>query len=110
MSERSYLDWNATAPMREGAEAAFVDALSVAGNPSSVHAEGRAARLIVETAREKVAALVGAHPANVLFVSSGTEAARAFWKAVRRVALSLPAAPRARSSQRGDACRRRHTE
>jgi len=74
MSERSYLDWNATAPMREGAEAAFVDALSVAGNPSSVHAEGRAARLIVETAREKVAALVGAHPANVLFVSSGTEA------------------------------------
>jgi len=74
MSQRSYLDWNATAPMREEAKAAFVEALAVSGNPSSVHAEGRAARRLVEAAREHVAALVGAQPADVFFTSSGTEA------------------------------------
>jgi cysteine desulfurase len=74
MSARSYLDWNATAPMREEAKAALTAALSLAGNPSSVHAEGRAARVLVETAREQVAALVGALSGNVLFTSSGTEA------------------------------------
>jgi cysteine desulfurase len=74
MSARSYLDWNATAPMREEAKAALTAALSLAGNPSSVHAEGRAARAFVETAREQVAALVGALPGDVLFTSSGTEA------------------------------------
>jgi cysteine desulfurase len=74
MSARSYLDWNATAPMREEAKAALAAALSLAGNPSSVHAEGRAARVLVETAREQVAALVGALPGNVFFTSSGTEA------------------------------------
>ena len=46
----------------------------VTGNPSSVHAEGRAARRLVETAREQVAALVGAEPRNVVFTSGGTEA------------------------------------
>ena len=74
MSQRSYLDWNATAPMREEAKSAFAGALAVAGNPSSVHAEGRAARRLVETAREQVAALVGAQPGDVVFTSSGTEA------------------------------------
>jgi cysteine desulfurase len=74
MSVRSYLDWNATAPMREEAKAALAAALSLAGNPSSVHAEGRAARAFVETAREQVAALVGALSGNVFFTSSGTEA------------------------------------
>src|SRR6516225_2270947 len=74
MSARSYLDWNATAPMREEAKAALTAALSLAGNPSSVHAEGRAARVLVETAREQIAALVGALSGNVLFTSSGTEA------------------------------------
>ena len=49
-------------------------ALDVAGNPSSVHAEGRAARRLVEAARERVAALVGAEPRNVVFTSGGTEA------------------------------------
>ena len=44
------------------------------GNPSSVHAEGRAARRLIEQAREEVAALVGAQPADVIFTSSGTEA------------------------------------
>ena len=74
MSVRSYLDWNATAPMREEAKAAFAAALSRVGNPSSVHAEGRAARALVEAAREQVAALVGAQPGNVVFTASGTEA------------------------------------
>jgi cysteine desulfurase len=74
MAARSYLDWNATAPMREEAKTAFAAAISLAGNPSSVHAEGRAARALIETAREQVAALVGALPGNVFFTSSGTEA------------------------------------
>jgi cysteine desulfurase len=74
MSARSYLDWNATAPMREEAKTAFAAAISLAGNPSSVHAEGRAARAPIETARDQVAALVGALPGNVFFTSSGTEA------------------------------------
>jgi cysteine desulfurase len=74
MPERSYFDWNATAPLRDEARAALADALSVPGNPSSVHAEGRAARRLIETAREQVAALVGARPGDVFFTSSGTEA------------------------------------
>jgi len=72
--ERVYFDWNATAPLRRQAREALEAALAVAGNPSSVHAEGRAARRLVETAREKVAALAGARPANVVFTASGTEA------------------------------------
>ena len=74
-SPRVYLDWNATAPLIPEARAAMLAALDVLGNPSSIHAEGRAARAIVETAREDVAALVGAEPHNVLFTSGATEAA-----------------------------------
>ena len=74
MPERSYFDWNATAPLRDEARAAFAEALSIPGNPSSVHAEGRAARRLIEKAREEVAALVGARASDVFFTSSGTEA------------------------------------
>jgi cysteine desulfurase len=74
MVDRSYFDWNATTPLRPQAAAALAQALAVAGNPSSVHAEGRAARRLVERAREQVAALVGAEPGNVFFTSGGTEA------------------------------------
>jgi len=74
MAERVYLDWNATAPLRAEARAAMLAALDVVGNPSSVHAEGRTARRLVEHAREQVAALVGAAPGNVTFTSGGTEA------------------------------------
>lgn len=74
MPDRTYLDWNATAPLRPEARAAVAAALEFAGNPSSVHAEGRAARLLVEEARVKVAALAGADPALVTFTSGGTEA------------------------------------
>jgi cysteine desulfurase len=74
MNDRIYLDWNATAPLRPEARAATLAALDAAGNPSSVHGEGRAARGLVEEARGQVAALVGADPRNVVFTSGGTEA------------------------------------
>jgi cysteine desulfurase len=69
-----YLDCNATATLRPQAQAAVMAALEVTGNPSSVHAAGRAARRIVEGAREQVAALVGAQARDVVFTSGGTEA------------------------------------
>jgi len=71
---RVYLDHNATSPLRPEARAAVILALDTAGNPSSVHAEGRKARRIIEDARERVAALVGAPPENVVFTSGATEA------------------------------------
>jgi cysteine desulfurase len=74
MVERAYFDWNATAPLRDEARAAVAAALSLTGNASSVHAEGRAARRIVEEARERVAAMVGAEARNVTFTASATEA------------------------------------
>jgi cysteine desulfurase len=69
-----YLDWNASSTLRPQAQAAVTAALAVTGNPSSVHAAGRAARRLVEEARERVAALVGAAPGEVVFTSGGTEA------------------------------------
>jgi cysteine desulfurase len=74
MTERIYFDWNATAPLRKEARAAALAAFDLNGNPSSVHGEGRAARRLIEHAREQVAALVGAQPRNVAFTSGGTEA------------------------------------
>jgi cysteine desulfurase len=74
MAERAYFDWNATAPLRPEARDALQDALALTGNPSSVHAEGRAARQLIERAREDVAHLAGARQADVIFTSSGTEA------------------------------------
>jgi cysteine desulfurase len=74
VTERAYFDWNATAPLREEARAAMTAAMGMTGNPSSVHAEGRAARRLIEDARAQVAALVGAEPRNVTFTSGATEA------------------------------------
>lgn len=74
MNQRSYLDYNATSPLRDEVRAAVVEALGLYGNPSSVHAEGRKARAAVEAARAKVAALVGARTEDVIFTSGGTEA------------------------------------
>lgn len=71
---RTYLDWNATAPLRPEAKAAISAAMERLGNASSVHSEGREARGLVEEARRKVAALVGAEPRNIIFTSGGTEA------------------------------------
>ena len=75
MMNRIYLDHNATTPLRPEARAAMCAAMDVVGNPSSVHAEGRAAKALVEKARAQVAAAFGADGAEVVFVASATEAA-----------------------------------
>ncbi|MET3906845.1 cysteine desulfurase [Bradyrhizobium sp. S3.3.6] len=74
MPSRVYLDWNATTPLRAEARAAVLAAYELIGNPSSVHAEGREARRLVEDARSSLAAAIGALPRNVVFTSAGTEA------------------------------------
>lgn len=72
---RTYLDWNATAPLRAEARGAMIEAMDLLGNPSSVHAEGRAAKGLVEKARAQVATALGADGADVIFTSGATEAA-----------------------------------
>ncbi|HVZ52520.1 MAG TPA: cysteine desulfurase family protein [Pseudolabrys sp.] len=74
MNERVYFDWNATAPLRPQARAALVAAFELTGNPSSIHAEGRAVRQAIETARAQVGALVGVEARRVTFTSGATEA------------------------------------
>jgi len=74
LAERAYFDWNATAPLREEARAAMGAALAFTGNASSVHAEGRAVRRLIEKAREQVAQLLCADAKNVIFTSGATEA------------------------------------
>ena len=74
MSDRVYLDWNATTPLRREAREAMAAAWDLPGNPSSVHAEGRHARRLVEGARAGLAGAVGAIQRNVVFTSGGTEA------------------------------------
>jgi cysteine desulfurase len=71
---RTYLDHNATSPLRPEARAAVLAALDVGGNASSVHAEGRKAQALVEEARETIAAALGCSPDMVVFTASGTEA------------------------------------
>jgi cysteine desulfurase len=63
---RAYLDWNATAPLRPEARAAMIAAMDVVGNPSSVHAEGRAARGVIERARGQIATALGAQGADLI--------------------------------------------
>ena len=78
-----YCDHNATAPLRPTCREAMTHALTVTGNPSSVHANGRAARAIVEEARDLVAKLAKAKPEQVIFTSGATEANNlALWGAV----------------------------
>jgi len=72
---RAYLDYNASAPLLDEARAAMLAVLDAAANPSSVHAEGRNARRLVEEARRDVAALVNTKPEHVVFTSGATEAA-----------------------------------
>lgn len=71
---RIYMDHNATSPLRPEVAEVVVRTLHLPGNPSSVHAEGRAARAEIEAARERVARLAGARAKNVIFTSGGTEA------------------------------------
>ena len=75
MSKRAYLDWNATTPLRPEVRVAMAQAMDVVGNPSSVHAEGRAAKGLIERARAQVAAALGAEGADIVFTSGATEAA-----------------------------------
>ncbi|WP_370270465.1 cysteine desulfurase family protein [Nioella sp.] len=75
MTARSYLDWNATAPLRPEARAAMISAMDLVGNPSSVHAEGRLAKGLIETARAQVAEAFGAQASDIVFTSGATEAA-----------------------------------
>lgn len=75
MAARVYLDWNATTPLRPEARAAMIAAMDVVGNPSSVHAEGRAAKSLMEKARGQIAAALGADGADIVFTSGATEGA-----------------------------------
>ncbi|MEQ9815681.1 MAG: aminotransferase class V-fold PLP-dependent enzyme [Azospirillaceae bacterium] len=72
--ERHYLDYNASAPLLPAARAAHVAALDLTGNPSSVHAHGRAVRALVEEARREVAAALGVDAGQVVFTAGATEA------------------------------------
>jgi cysteine desulfurase len=74
MPDRVYLDWNATTPLRAEAREAMAAVWDLSGNPSSVHAEGRQARRLVEEARAAVAGAIGAPTRNAVFTSGGTEA------------------------------------
>lgn len=75
MTRQVYLDWNATTPpLAEVIEAMAEAARTTWGNPASVHRSGRAARDVVETAREEIALLVGGSARDVVFTSGGTEA------------------------------------
>ncbi|MCZ8374556.1 MAG: cysteine desulfurase family protein [Beijerinckiaceae bacterium] len=86
---RAYLDWNATAPLHPAAREAVLSSLAIPGNPSSIHAEGRAARALVEAARRDVAALAGGEAADVVFTSGATEAANAILRAGLQMACAL---------------------
>jgi cysteine desulfurase len=72
--EAVYLDHNAASPLRPEARAALIAALDLTGNPSSVHAHGRALRNLIETGRQQVARLAGAEAKQVVFTGSATEA------------------------------------
>jgi len=71
---RIYFDHNATTPLHPEVKTAITDALDIFGNPSSLHEDGRIARILVENAREKVASLINADPREIMFVGSGSEA------------------------------------
>ncbi len=75
MKRRAYLDWNATAPLRPEARDAMIRAMDLVGNASSVHSEGRAAKGLIERARQQVAEAFGAQASDIVFTSGATEAA-----------------------------------
>ena len=89
--DRTYLDYNATAPLRPEVVEAMYEILAEPGNPSSIHQEGRAARKIVEQARAHVAELVGCHAKQVIFTSGATESNNTLLKGYashRRILIS----------------------
>jgi cysteine desulfurase len=78
-----YCDYNAQAPLRPAARDAMIAALQTAGNPSSIHAAGRAAKAQLETARETLGGVIGAAPGDIVFTSSATEAVQLTLEAAR---------------------------
>jgi len=101
----SYLDHNATSPLKPEARAAMERAFDVAGNPSAIHRAGRKARALVDDAREQVAALVNASVNDVVFTSGGSEAnALALWGAGSGVpgTAAVPAASRSEKRRAGE--------
>jgi cysteine desulfurase len=95
---RTYLDHNATSPLRPEAREAMIAALEAGGNASSVHREGRAARALVDEARETIAAGLGCLPDMIVFTASGTEANNLALKGacglgVRRLVVSASSMP-----------------
>jgi cysteine desulfurase len=105
-SSSNYFDYAATAPMPAVVREAYVDALGLVGNPSSIHAHGQAARDLLETGREQVAASLGADAVEVVFTGGGTEAVNlaikgTFWSrnsgsSAREAGVSRPHPPRPR--------------
>ena len=82
-----YLDHAATTPLSTAAKDAITAQLDLQGNPSSLHAAGRAVHRVVESSRERLAAALGVHPSEVIFTSGGTEADNlalkgSYWQAV----------------------------
>ncbi len=86
-----YMDYNASVPMRPEAVSATAAALAVVGNPSAVHGFGRAARRLMEDAREQVAAAIGATPREIVFTSGATEANNLALKGCDRPRLLISA-------------------
>ena len=80
---RTYLDHAATSPLRPCAAQAMADTPAL-GNPSAVHGSGRAARAMLEDAREEIAALLGVRPLEIILTSGGTEADELRAGSVRR--------------------------
>ncbi|WP_336294344.1 cysteine desulfurase family protein [Bartonella sp. CB169] len=73
--KRRYFDYNATTPLKEVARGALLESLEIFGNPSSVHAEGRAANALLGKARRQIAEKLNTHPDHVVFTSGASEAA-----------------------------------
>src|SRR3954454_11431804 len=98
-----YLDHAATTPMLPAARAAYVDALGLVGNPSSIHSQGQDAKRMLEESREVVAASLGAEPIEVIFTSGGTESINLgikglYWARQASAAVAASAAATAAAS------------
>jgi cysteine desulfurase len=90
---RVYIDYNATTPLRPEVKAAMIADLDVYGNASSMHASGRLARARVEEARARVARLIGAQAAEIIFTSGGSESNNTVFQTMRRLASNADGSP-----------------
>ena len=69
-----YLDYQATSPMPESIREVYLEALAGVGNPSSIHQAGQRQRSALEGAKERIAAILGCEPIEIILTSGGTEA------------------------------------